>query len=161
MSSAVPIPSEGNAAAAFKPMLLPPAAEVRMGYPYAPVEAGDLPSFLERSMPIPQEMTNLLNREATLVTNNCEPIIEEPKTPEPLPELLESDIEDGFFEDPDEIPLIELNMKEFTTNLETILQEHNKEGDVSKALVALNPDAASIPTPKLKNVGRLRTEHQV
>ncbi|KAK6775277.1 hypothetical protein RDI58_026278 [Solanum bulbocastanum] len=161
VSSAVPIPSEGNAAAAFKPMLLPPAAEVRIAYPYAPVEAGDLPSFLERSMPIPQEMTNLLNREATLVTNNCEPIIEEPKTPEPLPELLESDIEDGFFEDPDEIPLIELNMKEFTTNLETILQEHNKEGDVSKALVALNPDAASIPTPKLKNVGRLRTEHQV
>ncbi|XP_055830723.1 transcriptional activator DEMETER [Solanum dulcamara] len=161
VSSAVPIPGEGNADAAFKPMLLPPAAEVRMVYPYSPVEDGNIPSFLKRPMPIPQEMTNLLNREATLVTSNCEPIIEEPKTPEPLPELLESDIEDGFFEDPDEIPLIELNMKEFTTNLETILQEHNKEGDVSKALVALNPDAASIPTPKLKNVGRLRTEHQV
>lgn len=161
MSSAVPIPGEGNPDAAFKLMLLPPAAEVRMVYPYAPVEAGNMPSFLKRPMPIPQEMTNLLNREATLVTSNCEPIIEEPKTPEPLPELLESDIEDGFFEDPDEIPLIELNMKEFTTNLETILQEHNKEGDVSKALVALNPDAASIPTPKLKNVGRLRTEHLV
>lgn len=159
MSSAVPIPGKGNAAAAS--MLLPPAAEVRMVYPNAPVEAANIPSFLERPMSIPQEMTNLLNREATLITSNCEPIIEEPKTPEPLPELLESDIEDGFFEDPDEIPLIELNMKEFTTNLETILQEHNKEGDVSKALVALKPDAASIPTPKLKNVGRLRTEHQV
>lgn len=159
VSSAVPIPGKGNAAAAS--MLLPPAAEVRMVYPNAPVEAANIPSFLERPMSIPQEMTNLLNREATLITSNCEPIIEEPKTPEPLPELLESDIEDGFFEDPDEIPLIELNMKEFTTNLETILQEHNKEGDVSKALVALKPDAASIPTPKLKNVGRLRTEHQV
>jgi hypothetical protein len=33
--------------------------------------------------------------------------------------------------------------------------------DMSKALVAITPDAASIPTPKLKNVSRLRTEHQV
>ncbi|KAI3741989.1 hypothetical protein L1987_59668 [Smallanthus sonchifolius] len=35
------------------------------------------------------------------------------------------------------------------------------QGDMSKALVALNPQAASIPTPKLKNVSRLRTEHLV
>ncbi|CAN4126478.1 unnamed protein product [Withania somnifera] len=142
VSSSVPIPGEGNAAGPFKPMLLPPEAEGRTIYPCAP-------------------MTNLLDREATFITSHCEPIVEEPKTPEPLPELSESDIEDGFFEDPDEIPTIELNMKEFTTNLETILQEHRKEGDTSKALVALNPDAASIPTPKLKNVSRLRTEHQV
>ncbi|KAJ8557573.1 hypothetical protein K7X08_003198 [Anisodus acutangulus] len=103
------------------------------------VEAGNIPSFLNKPMPIPQEITNLLDREATLITSNCEPIIEEPKTPE----LLESDIEDGFIEDPDEIPMIELNMKEFTTNLETML------------------DAASIPTPKLKNVSHLQTEHLV
>jgi hypothetical protein len=32
---------------------------------------------------------------------------------------------------------------------------------MSKALVAITPEAASIPTPKLKNVSRLRTEHQV
>ncbi|KAG5556769.1 hypothetical protein RHGRI_007140 [Rhododendron griersonianum] len=32
---------------------------------------------------------------------------------------------------------------------------------MSKALVAFYPQAASIPTPKLKNVSRLRTEHQV
>ncbi|KAJ8551446.1 hypothetical protein K7X08_021461 [Anisodus acutangulus] len=163
VSSAVPISGEGNAAAPFKPLLLPPAAEGRMTYPCAPVEASNILAFLNKPMPmaIPQEITNLLDREATLITSNCEPIIEEPKTPEPLPELLESDIEDGFIEDPDEIPMIELNMKEFTTNLETMLQEHNKEGDLSKALVALNPDAASIPTPKLKNVSRLRTEHLV
>ncbi|PKI63707.1 hypothetical protein CRG98_015897 [Punica granatum] len=36
-----------------------------------------------------------------------------------------------------------------------------QEGDMSKALVALNPGVASIPTRKLKNVSRLRTEHQV
>ncbi|KAG5556862.1 hypothetical protein RHGRI_007198 [Rhododendron griersonianum] len=32
---------------------------------------------------------------------------------------------------------------------------------MSKAFVAFYPQAASIPTPKLKNVSRLRTEHQV
>ena len=35
------------------------------------------------------------------------------------------------------------------------------EADMSKALVALTAEAASIPVPKLKNVSRLRTEHQV
>lgn len=160
MSSTVPISGGGIAAAPLKPMLLPPAGEGRMISPCALVEAGNIPDFLNKPMPIPQEITNL-DRETTLITSNCEPIIEEPKSPEPLPELLESDIEDGFIEDPDEIPMIELNMKEFTSNLETILQGHNKEGELSKALVALNPVAASIPTPKLKNVSRLRTEHQV
>ncbi|XP_019262157.1 PREDICTED: transcriptional activator DEMETER-like isoform X2 [Nicotiana attenuata] len=160
VSSTVPISGGGIAAAPLKPMLLPPAGEGRMISPCAPVEAGNIPDFLNKPMPIPQEIT-ILDRETTLITSNCEPIIEEPKSPEPLPELLESDIEDGFIEDPDEIPMIELNMKEFTSNLETILQGHNKEGELSKALVALNPVAASIPTPKLKNVSRLRTEHQV
>lgn len=32
---------------------------------------------------------------------------------------------------------------------------------MSKALVSLTPEAASIPTPKLKNINRLRTEHHV
>ncbi|KAG0451994.1 hypothetical protein HPP92_025927 [Vanilla planifolia] len=36
-----------------------------------------------------------------------------------------------------------------------------QDGSLSKALVALTPEAASIPMPKLKNVSRLRTEHQV
>ncbi|PHT65239.1 Protein ROS1 [Capsicum annuum] len=161
VSSAVPISGEGNAVAAVIPMLLPPATEGRRMHPCAPVEADNFPFFLKGPLSIPQEMTNLLDREATLITTICEPTIEEPKTPDPLPDLLASDIEDGFFEDSDDIPTIKLNMKEFTTNLETILQENNTEGDFSKALVALHPDAASIPTPKLKNVSRLRTEHSV
>lgn len=161
VSSAVPISGEGNAVAAVIPMLLPPTAEGRRMHPCAPVEADNFPFFLKGPLSIPQEMTNLLDRETTLITTICEPTIEEPKTPDPLPDLLASDIEDGFFEDSDDIPTIKLNMKEFTTNLETILQENNTEGDFSKALVALHPDAASIPTPKLKNVSRLRTEHSV
>lgn len=35
------------------------------------------------------------------------------------------------------------------------------EGDMSKALVALTLETASIPTPKLKNVSQPRPEHHV
>ncbi|RWR82378.1 transcriptional activator DEMETER-like protein [Cinnamomum micranthum f. kanehirae] len=95
----------------------------------------------------------------------CEPIIEEPATPEPESiETLESSIEDAFWtEDPDEIPTITLNIKEFTQNIQNFMQEKGElqDSDMSKALVALTQEAASIPMPKLKNVSRLRTEHQV
>lgn len=96
----------------------------------------------------------------------CQPIIEEPASPEQEHGVLESDIEDGWGEedDDDEIPTIKLNIEEFTENLQNFMQNSNvelQEGDMSKALVALNPRVASIPTCKLKNVSRLRTEHQV
>ncbi|XP_051131165.1 DNA glycosylase/AP lyase ROS1-like [Andrographis paniculata] len=104
---------------------------------------------------------------------NTEPIIEEPASPEPIIEVPTTpepsnteasvcDIEDAFSEDPDEIPTIQLNMEEFTHNLQKLIQQNElQEGEMSKALVALTPEAASIPVPKLKNVSRLRTEHQV
>ncbi|KAH1090276.1 hypothetical protein J1N35_017533 [Gossypium stocksii] len=96
--------------------------------------------------------------------NNCDPIIEEPASPEPeCTQVAENDIEDMFYEDPDEIPTIKLDMEEFTQNLHNYMQNNTElhEGDMSKALVALTAEAASIPTPKLKNFSRLRTEHQV
>ena len=96
--------------------------------------------------------------------NNCDPIIEEPASPEPeCTQVAENDIEDMFYEDPDEIPTIKLNMEEFTQNLQKYMQNNMElqEGDMSKALVALTAEAAFIPTPKLKNVSQLRTEHQV
>ena len=96
--------------------------------------------------------------------NNCDPIIEEPASPEPVCTLVaENDIEDMFCEEPDEIPMIKLNMEEFTQNLQNYMQNNMElqEGDLSKALVALTAEAASIPTPKLKNISQLRTEHQV
>lgn len=104
--------------------------------------------------------------ETRLKISSSEPIVEEPASPEPeYNEILETDIEDAFCEDPDEIPIINLNVENFALNLQNYMQENMylQEGNVSvsKALVALNPEAASIPTPKLKNVGRLRTEHQV
>ncbi|KAK9055687.1 hypothetical protein SSX86_026772 [Deinandra increscens subsp. villosa] len=93
---------------------------------------------------------------------SCEPIIEEPTTPEPeIVELSLSDIEDQYYDDADEIPTIKLDMNEFTANLQKMQDSMEIQGDMSKALVALNPQAASIPTPKLKNVSRLRTEHLV
>ena len=102
-----------------------------------------------------------------VVSGNHQPIIEEPSSPEPEPqsaETKEGAIDDLFSEDPDEIPTINLNIEEFTQNLKSYMQANNieiEDADMSKALVAITPEAASIPTPKLKNVSRLRTEHQV
>ncbi|GAB4844423.1 hypothetical protein Ancab_037787 [Ancistrocladus abbreviatus] len=101
--------------------------------------------------------------EVASASRSCEPIVEEPTTPEmESTEVSETDIEDAFYEDPDEIPTIKLSAEEFTS-LQNYMQENPElvESDMSKALVAVNPEAASIPTPKLKNVSRLRTEHQV
>lgn len=93
--------------------------------------------------------------------NNCEPIVEEPSTPEHI-ETEESAIEDMFCENPDEIPTINLNFEEFNNYLHDYMQEHILVADdASKALVVVSPEAASIPTPKLKNISRLRTEHHV
>ncbi|XP_071726319.1 DNA glycosylase/AP lyase ROS1-like [Rutidosis leptorrhynchoides] len=101
-----------------------------------------------------------------------DPIIEQPTTPEPTIEVPltpevekiheEFDIED-FSEDPDEIPTIKLNMEAFTQNLQNFMENNMElaEGDMSRALVALTSEAASLPTRKLKNVSQLRTEHQV
>lgn len=120
-------------------------------------------------LPPPQPNQQLVHYEAS----NCAPVIEEPASPEPIievppspeperTEITEFDIEDTC-EDPDEIPTIKLNIEEFSQNLQNYMQQNMElqEGDVSKALVALTSEAASIPTPKLKNVSRLRTEHQV
>ncbi|KAJ8759123.1 hypothetical protein K2173_004130 [Erythroxylum novogranatense] len=121
------------------------------------------PSIAPNPLPLPPSMASSLTT-AKLVVTNCIPIVEEPSTPEQEhTEVIESDMEDMFSEDPNEIPTIKLNMEEFTENLQNFMEANMKlqEVDMSKALVALNPRAASIPTPKLKNVSQLRTEHQV
>lgn len=112
--------------------------------------------------------------EANTQISHCEPIIEILASPGPIIELpatpeaqreqvLEDDIEDFFSEDPEDIPTINLKIEEFTQTLQDYIQWNIdlQVGDVSQSLVALTPEAASIPAPKLKNVGRLRTEHQV
>ncbi|KZV55298.1 transcriptional activator DEMETER [Dorcoceras hygrometricum] len=126
----------------------------------APTSANQMSDLTMKPMPLPPSEDNLEKGVDSM--KNSEPIIEEPKTPEPPTEVTERDIEDAYYEDPDEIPVIKLNIEEFTSNLQSFMQEQTEmQGDMSKALVALSPEFASIPMPKLKNVSRLRTEHQV
>ncbi|GMJ11979.1 hypothetical protein HRI_004867100 [Hibiscus trionum] len=143
-------------------LALPGPEEKSVTSSTAPMMPERNPIGAVNQIPLPPLVHNLLKVGPS--GGNSEPIIEEPATPEPEHiEVTQSDIEDAFYEDPDEIPTIKLNMEEFTANLRHYMQENMElqEGDLSKALVALNPEAASIHTPKLKNVSRLRTEHYV
>ncbi|CAJ1887835.1 unnamed protein product [Sphenostylis stenocarpa] len=93
-----------------------------------------------------------------------EPFVEMPTTPEPERyQPPQNDIEDAFKEESCEIPTTNLNIEEFTLNVQNYMQQNMElqEGEMSKALVALHPNVASISTPKLKDVSRLRTEHYV
>lgn len=114
-------------------------------------------------MPLPPADGSSYSR--GVIVSNCEPIIEEPASPkEENADGLEREIEDAFYEDSDEIPTIKINLHEFTQNIEECIKESNNDlqtEDITKALVAITTEAASIPAPKLKNVSRLRTEHQV
>ncbi|KAL8152907.1 hypothetical protein V2J09_010667 [Rumex salicifolius] len=123
------------------------------------------PQVTINALPMPLPMANLALATKSDV-RSCEPIVEIPASPEQEPEdiqTLECDIEDAFSEDPNEIPTIKLNMEQFTQTLQAYVNSNKElqEGDMSKALVALAAEAASIPIPKLKNVSRLRTEHHV
>ncbi|OMO73112.1 hypothetical protein COLO4_27244 [Corchorus olitorius] len=143
-------------------LALPGPEEKNIVSSTVPMMAGSNTGRVVNPMPLPPPEHNLLRVGHNNI--NHEPIIEEPSTPEPEHvEELQSDIEDACYEDPDEIPTIKLNIEEFTANLQHYMQSKMElqEGDLSKALVALNPEAASIPIPKLKNVSRLRTEHYV
>ncbi|XP_061352175.1 DNA glycosylase/AP lyase ROS1-like [Gastrolobium bilobum] len=144
-------------------LALPGPEEKRIVSMHVPIAAEENPSVNINPMILPF-LENKLIKEASPESGQCEPIIEEPATPEQqLTEAIESDIEDFFGEDPDEIPLIEFSVEELAMNVQNYVQvykEHH-EGDMSKALVTLTPQSASIPTPKLKNMSRLRTEHHV
>lgn len=115
-------------------------------------------------MPLPSLASPHLASESSV--NKSEPIIEEPPSPEPENvHISQNDIEEAFWEnDPEDIPTIKLNIEEFSQSVQNYMLENNvelKDVDMSKALVALSVEAASIPVPKLKSISRLRTEHQV
>uniref|UniRef100_A0A1J3FB03 Transcriptional activator DEMETER n=1 Tax=Noccaea caerulescens TaxID=107243 RepID=A0A1J3FB03_NOCCA len=134
-----------------------------------PVPPESFPPEAIPMMELPPPLEKALTRETPSNGRNCEPVIEEPTSPEQeCTEITESDIEDDYYnedpdEDPDDIPSIELNIKQFGMTLREYMERNMElqEGDMSKALVALNPASTSIPTQKLKNISRLRTEHQV
>ncbi|WVZ06848.1 hypothetical protein V8G54_020194 [Vigna mungo] len=82
------------------------------------------------------------------------PIIEMPPSPDPeRSQFSQGDIEDAFKKDSSEIPDIQVDMAKFALSIRKYVQQNMElqEGEMSKALVALNPDVALIPTPKLKN----------
>ncbi|KAH9328168.1 hypothetical protein KI387_000276 [Taxus chinensis] len=114
----------------------------------------------ELTMEIPSTVIPLQLAESSH-QENCEPIIEEPATPEP--ECIESSdvIDEWAYADSDEIPVIKLNLEELSYNIQQICKSNMQDVDVSKALIMLSPQDASIPAPKLKYVHRLRTEHRV
>lgn len=139
------------------------------------INAAEIKADINQSVVVHQQPLTLTQESEPIESNqqlitvksggsNNEPIIEEPATPEPeCPQISENDIEDTLYEDPDEIPTIKLNIEAFTKNVQNYMQENMElqEGSMSKALVVLSPEAALIPMPKLKNISRLRTEHQV
>ncbi|KAK1425024.1 hypothetical protein QVD17_20367 [Tagetes erecta] len=145
-----------------------------------PIGMIDLPSATEQTKQLSEvQNCNFVIKEPTTSGTIVEeptttgPIVEVPATPGPIVEMPASpepeqiqqeicDIED-FSGNTEEIPMIKLNIEEFTQNLQTYMEKHMElgEGDMSKALVALTSEAASIPAPKLKNINQLRTEHQV
>ncbi|XP_031742557.1 uncharacterized protein LOC101216331 isoform X2 [Cucumis sativus] len=89
-------------------------------------------------------------------TDNCEPIVEAPPSPEPAHDESQlTDIEDLYEYDSDDVPIIRLSSGQFTTTSLNCVD--NSIG----ALVPLHPRVASIPMRKLKHIERLRTEHQV
>lgn len=92
------------------------------------------------------------------------PIVEMPPSPDPDDsQFSQVDIEDAFKKDSSEIPDIQVDMAKFALSIRKYVQQNMElqEGEMSKALVALKSDVALIPTPKLKNVSKLRTEHYV
>ncbi|KAI8524244.1 hypothetical protein RHMOL_Rhmol13G0135300 [Rhododendron molle] len=103
--------------------------------------------------------------ESRYKTKSCEPIIEHPPSPEPeSTKYLERDIEDLYDDPEDYIPTIRLDVEEFRDRIQEFIEMNNipLDGvDISKALVALTSEAASIPLPKLKDINWLRTIHHV
>ncbi|MCD7460632.1 hypothetical protein HAX54_043998 [Datura stramonium] len=135
-------------------------------------------------VPLPNlSISNESFLESSFQTQDCEPIIEMPESPEHIPlESLEQDIEDFLYEVDHEqkIPTIQLNTKEFRENILNFIDKSNakdfqesvlsfvdeistlhRDEEVSKALVLLNPQFASHPARKLKSESRSRTEHSV
>uniref|UniRef100_A0A0E0L0J9 HhH-GPD domain-containing protein n=1 Tax=Oryza punctata TaxID=4537 RepID=A0A0E0L0J9_ORYPU len=146
-------------------LALPGPLERSLVTPEAPNAAESHHKTLKYSRPVGQLMLNTNHPEHAC--GYQQPIIEEPSTPEPEPgsaETKEAEIEDFFGEDPDEIPTINLNVEGFAQNLKSYIEANNievEDADMSKALISITPQAASVPISKLKNVNRLRTEHQV
>ncbi|KAL5703999.1 hypothetical protein ACHQM5_022481 [Ranunculus cassubicifolius] len=158
-SSAVPPLATKNPALGNNPLkLLPPEIENI-------VEARTLVRS-EASVQVLESPDIIVLDDKRTTTDCIEPLIEIPASPE-LPDIEDFGLDEDPDEmDPEEIPLIKfINTHNYTLNMHNCSHtqdlQDSEMSKVLKALAILNPQIASIPTPKLKNVWRLRTEHQV
>ncbi|KDP33380.1 hypothetical protein JCGZ_12929 [Jatropha curcas] len=98
-------------------------------------------------------------------TSICKPIIEEPKSPQPVQENencgIIGDIED-FPYDEEGIPTIKLSNEAFKGNVQYFMDKYcSQVGSSSRALVPRSIHVDSVPPRKLKQTTHLRTEHLV
>lgn len=153
-----------------KPLALPAAAaefleKVKLALPPSEQDdgAGEEGAALSKSDPVLPSAKPC----EPIIEEPCEPIVEEPSTPEPMV-ANSKDIEDmedfgeqeTFFGTSSQPSASD---KFSSTDVEIVLPpaEVQIQDTASKALVILPPGRESIPVPKLKNVGRLRTVHYV
>ncbi|KAM1116081.1 hypothetical protein TB2_006538 [Malus domestica] len=90
---------------------------------------------------------------------SCEPIIEEPSSPQPeYTEASLRDIEDLFLDDPNDMPTIKMRDERFSTTLEPYTGVF-QENDMATGLVPSR--YANFRAPKAKDAFRLCTKHLV
>ncbi|GLJ19156.1 hypothetical protein SUGI_0343970 [Cryptomeria japonica] len=137
-------------------------------YPLIPLALPPISSFdiLSQQNPYTLDLANISVRHLSTSMPTCEPIIEEPSSPEreSIDSSAESAPHDSFDMDSEEILSINLNCNDNALQIYKSSEsgtQHLDATDTSTALVVALPEYASIPLPKLKNISRLRTEHQV
>lgn len=113
--------------------------------------------------------TSLLESNKTLASEsrsqNCEPIIEEPKSPQLEQVTDDLTIEEIIYDDKEaKIPTIKLNNESFKKNVHYFMDKYGpnlQSLHLSRDIVPVYVDVDSVPLHKLKHTNRLRTEHRV
>ncbi|XP_021610065.1 DEMETER-like protein 2 isoform X2 [Manihot esculenta] len=113
--------------------------------------------------------TSLLESNKTLASElrsqNCEPIIEEPKSPQLEQVTDDLTIEEIIYDDKEaKIPTIKLNNESFKKNVHYFMDKYGQNLQslhLSRDIVPVYVDVDSVPLHKLKHTNRLRTEHRV
>ncbi|TKW39247.1 hypothetical protein SEVIR_1G166500v4 [Setaria viridis] len=94
--------------------------------------------------------------------HNCEPIVEMPQSPEyeyEAPNEQEDFYEDHICDLEDIVPGVQYDGEIDLCSSKHVLNSRSWTPKCGKDLVVMNPKSSFSPNKKLKNVGRLRTEH--
>jgi hypothetical protein len=94
---------------------------------------------------------------------DCEPIIELPPSPEHEYEEVADELEGSHRDDPcdleDIVPGVQYDAEIDLTSSKFMMNNHSCPPNNGKDLVLMNPQCSFVRNKKLKNIGRLRTEH--